>query len=330
MVLPASRRLRWCLALAPLLLAWLAVTAPARAQDATVLTADGYWTLVAETEAEVEALLGAPATEQQQALAALAERWSGVTIVALPDGSRLPLEQEWFVALLRAEGPQIPLILAHLQALQSARQAWPEQAAEQNDLDRSLAQLDQILSRPEFQWVEQEPTLLQRLWQRLLRLLFAWLPAGEGNLLLSYGLTALGALTLLAVLLYAARSLFGGFASEAQGESLPSAESGLNAEDALNRAQALSQGGDYRAAVRYLYLSTLLLLDDRGLLRYDRSRTNREYLRSVADRPELAGTLRSVVDVFDRTWYGYQALDAETYALYEKEVNALRHGGKQR
>ena len=74
----------------------------------------------------------------------------------------------------------------------------------------------------------------------------------------------------------------------------------LTADAALQRAQTFSAGGDYRTAVRYLYLSTLLLLEERGLFRYDRSLTNREYLRRVAHDPTLSAILQDVVEVFDR------------------------------
>ena len=101
-------------------------------------------------------------------------------------------------------------------------------------------------------------------------------------------------------------------------------DASLTAESALRRAQTLSQGGDYRTAVRYLYLSTLLLLEERGLLRYDRSQTNREYLRSLKGRPELASVLRDVIEVFDRVWYGFQPLDEAAYHHYAAQVQNLQ------
>jgi hypothetical protein len=98
----------------------------------------------------------------------------------------------------------------------------------------------------------------------------------------------------------------------------------LTADTAFKKAQGLADAGDYRTAVRYLYLSSLLMLDERGLLRYDRSQTNREYLRSVAHLPQLAALLREVIEVFDRVWYGYYPLDEITYAEYATRVAELR------
>lgn len=99
----------------------------------------------------------------------------------------------------------------------------------------------------------------------------------------------------------------------------------ISADEALDKASEKSEEGNYRDAVRYLYLSALLLLEERNVLRYDRAKTNREYLRSVADRPELAQPLRSVVDIFDRVWYGFQPLSASDYQYYQAEVEALRN-----
>ncbi|MCB9160947.1 MAG: DUF4129 domain-containing protein [Caldilineaceae bacterium] len=101
----------------------------------------------------------------------------------------------------------------------------------------------------------------------------------------------------------------------------------LTADAALRRAQEFSAGGDYRTAVRYLYLSSLLLLEQHGVLRYDRALTNREVLRRVAHDPTLAAVLQDVVDVFDRVWYGYQPLDEVTYQRYAAAVDTLKRYG---
>ncbi len=149
--------------------------------------------------------------------------------------------------------------------------------------------------------------------------------AGGGSFLRTF-LTVVGAIVLAIVLLYATRGILEEFAAAEEGPF--GGEFGaelLTSESAFRQAQTLSGTGDYRSAVRYLYLSSLLILDERNLLRYDRSLTNREYLGSIADRPELAITLREVIDVFDRVWYGFQPLDEEAYNLYVARVNELRH-----
>jgi hypothetical protein len=191
--------------------------------------------------------------------------------------------------------------------------------------------LKAILARPEFEWPEEELSPLERAWQQvregILALLARLIPAEvAGGSFLRTFLTILGVIVLALVLLYATRGLLADFAAEVDGASGGElADELLTSESALRQAQTLSSAGDYRSAVRYLYLSSLLILDERNFLRYDRSLTNREYLGSIADRPELFITLREVIDVFDRVWYGFQPLDEKAYNLYVARVNELRH-----
>ena len=134
---------------------------------------------------------------------------------------------------------------------------------------------------------------------------------------------------LILVLIYAVRSIFADFISEANlNENGNGFDKALTSDSAFERAQSLSRDGEYRSAVRYLYLSCLLLLDERGLLRYDHSKTNREVLRSVSDSPELAGPLQDVVEVFDNVWYGYHTLDEESFRHYSERVEELKEKRK--
>ncbi len=93
--------------------------------------------------------------------------------------------------------------------------------------------------------------------------------------------------------------------------------------EAVARAQQASAIQDYRLAVRMLYLACLLKLDESGALRYDRTQTNREYVRQVAGQPALAGALQPVVEMFDDVWYGFRLITPQGYAAFESRVSAL-------
>jgi len=134
----------------------------------------------------------------------------------------------------------------------------------------------------------------------------------------------LAVIALTVVLFLIFRTLFTDFINEARTAEENIAEELLTSEAAFERAQSLSRGGDYRAAVRFLYLSSLLLLDERGLLRYDRSKTNREYLRSVSSSPELQKPLSEVIEVFDDVWYGYHQVNEEAFKHYSDRVEELK------
>lgn len=85
---------------------------------------------------------------------------------------------------------------------------------------------------------------------------------------------------------------------------------------ALARAETAEASSDFRSALRFLYLSAILHLQERGILPYDKSLTNREYLHQTQEDIDLQATLGPAVTVFDEVWYGHKPCDAETVADY--------------
>jgi hypothetical protein len=288
-----------------------------------------YWQKLKDTHALAVGLEGAAPGVARPQLAALADEWTAITSVTLADGSPLPVDNSVLVAQLRADPAQPAQVADLAQAMATQGAGWPAPRHTASDLDS----LTRILAQPEFQWPVAQPNWLDQLRDRLLawigRLLAQFLSGtrlgSDGVTLLGQALALLALLAVAGVLAYVLRGLFLNFAPEVSlPEGAAPGDDALTAESASQRARALSAGGDYRAAVRYLYLSALLHLEEAGLLRYDRSLTNREYLRSVAGRPELAAELREVVDVFDRVWYGFDALSPAAYADYSARVAGLR------
>jgi hypothetical protein len=302
---------------------------PARADEST-LSLDEYWRQLEETQASIASLQEASSEASQDQLLVWADRWERVTGVVLADGTRVPLDHSLLLSRLQADPPDLVSLEKLLSTLLATRPAWPASGRTAAD----IAALDSILAQPEFQWQSPRSPLAewwQNLWERVDQFLSRLLPQGDGRAggqllqLLSHVLTFVGTLALALVLAYVLRDLLADFAADV--EMSPDVEAGdedLTAATALKRAEIVSGEGDYRSAVRYLYLSTLLLLEERGLLRYDRSLTNREYLRSVGHLPQLAGLLRDVIEVFDRVWYGYRPLDAADYARYAARVAELQ------
>jgi hypothetical protein len=316
------------LLLIPLLFALASLVPGAAACADGALPIAVYWRQVEETQALVNSLWSKPLETRHAKLLAAADEWESVTSVMLADSTVVPVDHSFLVAQLHADPPDLVKLNRLLAALLACHDTWPQREVTPAD----MAALDRILARPEFQWPSRQPSPLEELWQELQRRFWEFLdkllPAEAADVmapLVRYGLTGLGALALILVLAYAMRGILADFVSEKEVDAEGGdGDQALTAAAALKRAQALSAGRDYRAAVRYLYLSTLLLLEERGLLRYDRSLTNREYLRSVAHKPELAAVFRDVVEVFDRVWYGYRPLDEASYARYADRVTELQ------
>jgi hypothetical protein len=286
-----------------------------------------FWQLVQESHiffaevAQVDELDAA----QEAGLEALAVRWAAIQQVRLENGTLVGANGAYWARVLRERAPES----AEHFAVLLAERARPGQAEWASD---GLSGLQTILARPEYQWPEETPGLLDRLWEQLRAWLSEWLGDSPGLSVSSEAsdwtldlLNILAFVFVAVILAYAIKTMFSDFTSESALDANAPHEMPLNARQALKQADTFSQIGDYRTAVRYLYLSALLILDERGLLYYDRAQTNREYLRQVAGNAQVAGLLREVINVFDQVWYGFQPLDEESYQRYAARVRELEN-----
>lgn len=301
------------------------------ADDSPPIPLDAYWDLLETTHTHLTELADVPLDDARPVLETLAAQWDTVTTVELPDGTLLPVDSRYLSAQLRAEEPDLPALTALLENILTLRPATSPNHFGPND----LAPLPEILARPEFQWPVEAPNPILEFIQSIMRRInqaiqnfLDWLfPDFDGTVYIPMNLiiTIGGGVLLVLIFFYILRGTWGNLIAEAEngthgnGETAP-----LTADAARQRARELSQAGDHRTAIRYLYLASLLLLEERGLLRYDRTLTNRETLRSVANRPDLAAPLQEVVETFDRVWYGYQEVDEPTFEHYAERVEDLR------
>ena len=109
----------------------------------------------------------------------------------------------------------------------------------------------------------------------------------------------------------------------ADGTSRELAEAGL----------AAARAGDFRTAVRKLYISLLYEMGERNLIELDDSATNHEYLNRVSRFSGLAGPMRYLTDRFDYVWYGMFPSSEEDFAAYlaryEEAMERARTMGEQ-
>ncbi len=139
-----------------------------------------------------------------------------------------------------------------------------------------------------------------------------------------WGFVVVGSLLLAVLLSYWLRRFLGGILTDSVARPRRT-ESGepATAAEARKQASAQAQSGDYRQAVRSLFLSALLHLREGGLLHYADSQTNREVLASLPPQSPARPHLEPVVETFDQVWYGIREPDEQTFNAYRREVNAL-------
>ena len=134
---------------------------------------------------------------------------------------------------------------------------------------------------------------------------------------LRYVLFPLGAVALTIVVVFFIRQIRMNLIVEARDDGSNTPQARVETEKAaLASAETAEAASDFRGALRFLYLSAILHLQERGVLPYDKSLTNREYLHQAQTNTDLHATLGPAVTVFDEVWYGHKPCDAETLTNY--------------
>lgn len=185
----------------------------------------------------------------------------------------------------------------------------------------------EVFNRPEFR--PSEPGVGGWLWRQL-RDFFRWLGSLYDVSPLLFWLILISCLVslvgLIALMVYQIRSAFAvgrrGGASVQNNAAQRIRLSVAHREEADRRAAA----GDYTEAVRYLFLSLIYRLDERGRVSFHKDYTNREYLELIDDRLPAPDALRLLVDTLDDHWYAQRPCDRERYeaclAVYNRLVTA--------
>jgi Domain of unknown function (DUF4129) len=85
-------------------------------------------------------------------------------------------------------------------------------------------------------------------------------------------------------------------------------------------AEQFARDGRWHLALRALYLELLVVLHERGAVRYERERTNGDYVRLLRETPASPAFSR-LTAAFDEAWYGNKPF---TPAAYEAALECVR------
>ena len=82
---------------------------------------------------------------------------------------------------------------------------------------------------------------------------------------------------------------------------------------------------EYRAAVRIYYLLALNRLNERGLIRWERDKTNRSYLNELSDA-DLRNRFGDLTLTYEVMWYGEAPIDEAVFGTLQPEfANFIKH-----
>jgi hypothetical protein len=98
----------------------------------------------------------------------------------------------------------------------------------------------------------------------------------------------------------------------------------------IHAARAAAAQGDFREAIHSTYWAGISYLEDSEVVRKDRARTPREYVRLVSNSTPFAvsrrGTreaLSALTLALEQVWYGRQVASSEDFAHAMQQVEAL-------
>jgi hypothetical protein len=106
-------------------------------------------------------------------------------------------------------------------------------------------------------------------------------------------------------------------------------EAGMTPRDLAEAAMAAARAGDFRLAIRKLYVSLLYEMASRELIELDDSLTNHEYLTRASRYAAIIPSLRFLTDCFDLHWYGMVPTSQEVFtaclAQYHSAMERAQH-----
>lgn len=97
-------------------------------------------------------------------------------------------------------------------------------------------------------------------------------------------------------------------------------EEDINSNDYGKLVEQAIQNNNYRLATRYYYLLILKMMSQKGIIKYDKDKTNSEYLyelKSIENRKQFSYLLY----LYDHVWYGEFPID-------ELKFNAIENNYK--
>lgn len=259
---------------------------------------------------------------------ALAAELAAIKQVRMPDGQLAQVDQSWLTTALASGDPDLPAIAARLGALIDALAPPGTVPAEV-----ALRQWQAVYNEPPFNregegWLTQFLNWLFDLLDQLIPdLPDVPVPEGPANPAaftpLVWVILGIAAVLIVGLLTFWARGVRRNLRAPVKAPA-GDGEDPVTFGEAQRLAAEARQAGDRRSAVRYLYLAALLWLDEQGLLRYERSLTNREHLHRLRSQPPVRDLLAPVVATFDAVWYGFQPIDDQAFARYEQQVAAVQ------
>jgi len=96
--------------------------------------------------------------------------------------------------------------------------------------------------------------------------------------------------------------------------------------DFRQQVDVASAAGDYRKAITLLFSHMLVTLDQKGLIRLRKGKTNRQYLNELSPHQSLANYFQQVMVPFEATFFGDHELSKRDFDACWNQVDSFEAG----
>ena len=218
-------------------------------------------------------------------------------------------------------------------AFDVAAQAKAFAGAQNAPASDANAALERILSRREFGPVK-GPSALELLRQRI----YAWLAEILFKILRQVGRHPISAsiffwALIIGLVVWLAVALFRYWTRKARFDELEAPDAVAYTrtwQEWMQAAREAAARGDYREAIHAAYWAGISSLEDRDVVRKDRTRTPREYMRLVSNATQLVATgrktreaLSALTITLEQVWYGRKVASNQDFTNALQSVEAL-------
>jgi hypothetical protein len=236
---------------------------------------------------------------------------------------QLEVDAQLRLAKLTQAGGRLRALDDHLREMELAQMT----EAEQNN---PRMKVQEILSRPEFKPKKQNQVVafIKGIWDSISSFFSEMLRAIRRLLGQLFGSTAEGSWLSMALVMLVL-GLLAFLVARAIRKARPrrrrpkkrtilgeEIDAGTTAESLAERAYAAAREGDFRNAIRRLYIALLYELSEHRLIELEDSATNREYLARLSGKGALEKAMAYMTDRFDYFWYGMIPTSGEDFSAY--------------
>jgi hypothetical protein len=236
---------------------------------------------------------------------------------------QLEVDAQLRLAKLTQAGGRLRALDDHLREMELAQMT----EAEQNN---PRMKVQEILSRPEFKPKKQNQVVafIKGIWDSITSFFSEMLRAIRRLLGQLFGSTAEGSWLSMALVILVL-GLLAFLVARAIRKARPrrrrpkkrtilgeEIDAGTTAESLAERAYAAAREGDFRNAIRRLYIALLYELSEHRLIELEDSATNREYLARLSGKGALEKAMAYMTDRFDYFWYGMIPTSGEDFSAY--------------